>query len=63
MNLPVEYAINHFFPATAFDLIYLEAVANALDASATEISIDIDLEAFRKHHKNLCFPHIQNRKH
>lgn len=48
MNLPVEYAINHFFPATAFDLIYLEAVANALDASATEISIDIDLEAYSK---------------
>ena len=48
MNLPVEYAINHFFPATAFDLIYFESVANALDASATEISIDIDLEAYSK---------------
>lgn len=48
MNLPVEYAISHFFPATAFDLIYSEAVANAFDAEATEISIDIDLKSYSK---------------
>lgn len=48
MNLPVEYAINHFFPTTAFGLIYSEAVANALDAGATEIVIAIDMEAYSK---------------
>ena len=48
MNLPVEYAISHFFPATSFDLIYSEAVANAFDAEASEISIDIDLKAYSK---------------
>lgn len=48
MNLPVEYAISHFFPATAFDLIYSEAVANAFDADATKIAIDIDLQAYSK---------------
>ena len=46
MNLPVEYAIKHFFSSTAFELIYSEAVANALDANATDISINIKLESY-----------------
>lgn len=48
MNIPAKLAIKHFFPATAFELVYSEAVANAFDAGATEIVINIDLEAFSK---------------
>ncbi len=46
MNIPVDHAIKHFFPAPAFELIYSEAVANAFDAGASQITIDIDLDAY-----------------
>lgn len=48
MNLPVEYALSRFFPSPAFEQIYSEAVANALDAEATHISISIKMDAYHK---------------
>ena len=51
MNIPAQSAIKHFFPSTAFDLVYSEAVANALDAGATKIDIAIDLVSYSKPEK------------
>lgn len=48
MNIGIEEAIQHFFPNSSFDLIYSEALANALDAGARNISIEISLYSFAK---------------
>jgi hypothetical protein len=41
MEIQTDYALKIFFPSPAFTQIYYEAVANALDANATEVSIHI----------------------
>ena len=41
MEIKTDYALKIFFPSPAFTQIYYEAVANALDANATEVSIHI----------------------
>lgn len=46
MKIDIQDALKKFFPNPSFDLIYAEAVANALDAKATKISIEIDLADF-----------------
>lgn len=46
MNISADNAIKHFFSSPSFKMIYIEAVANALDAQASVISIDIDLSSF-----------------
>ena len=43
MRINTKQAVKRFYPTSSFDLIYLEAVANSLDANATEISISIKL--------------------
>ena len=48
MDIETSSAIKLFFPNTSLTLVYYEALANALDAGATEISIDIDIQAFDK---------------
>lgn len=47
MKIEIKDALKKFFPNPSFDLIYAEAVANALDAKATEISIEIELTEFQ----------------
>ena len=47
MKIEVKDALKKFFPNPSFDLIYTEAVANALDAEASEISIEINLDEFQ----------------
>ena len=48
MDIETSGAIRLFSPNPSLTLVYFEALANALDAGATEISIDIDVQAFDK---------------
>lgn len=48
MKIDIKDALKKFFPSPSFDLIYGEAVANALDAEATKISIEIKLDEFQE---------------
>ncbi|MDP5785013.1 ATP-binding protein [Pseudomonas aeruginosa] len=48
MDIEPSGAIKLFFPNPSLTLVYFEALANALDAGATEVSIDIDVQAFDK---------------
>jgi hypothetical protein len=41
MEIQTDYALKLFFPSPAFTQVYYEAVANALDAKATEVWIHI----------------------
>lgn len=47
MNITVKEAIKHFFACPSFEMIYSEAVANALDAGADNISIGIEIKNFQ----------------
>ncbi len=48
MDIETSGAIRLFFPNPSLTLVYFEAVANALDAGATDVSINIDVHAFDK---------------
>ena len=48
MDIETAGAIRLFFPNPSLTLVYFEALANALDAGATDVSIDIDVQAFDK---------------
>ncbi|ROT11991.1 hypothetical protein EEL50_12510 [Muribaculaceae bacterium Isolate-105 (HZI)] len=46
MEVNVKQAIRLFFSKSSFEMIFLEAFANALDAGATKFEIDIELPDF-----------------
>lgn len=46
MKVKLSQAVKMFFGSSSLEMVFLEAVANSLDARATEITIDIDLKAF-----------------
>lgn len=46
MEIETASAIKLFFPNPSLSLVYFEAIANALDADATSILIEIDIQAF-----------------
>lgn len=46
MDIETSSAIKLFFPNPSLALVYYEAIANALDAGATEIDIVISVQAF-----------------
>lgn len=46
MDIETSSAIKLFFPNPSLVLVYYEAIANALDADATEIDIEISIQAF-----------------
>lgn len=48
MDIETSGAIKHFFPNPSLTLVYFEALANALDAGATDISIEIHVQAYEK---------------
>ncbi|WP_395642133.1 ATP-binding protein [Rudaea sp.] len=48
MDIETSGAIKLFFPNPSLTLVYFEALANALDAGATDVSIDIDVQAYDK---------------
>ncbi|QEY25670.1 ATP-binding protein [Neisseria zalophi] len=44
MDINLKVAAPRLFPQSRFEMVYFEAVANALDAQATEINIEIEME-------------------
>jgi hypothetical protein len=46
MDIETSSAIKLLFPNPSLALVYYEAIANALDAGATEIDIEISIQAF-----------------
>jgi hypothetical protein len=44
MQVKLSQAVKMFFTNSSLEMVYFEAVANALDANATEINIDIKME-------------------
>lgn len=42
MKINLKTAVSRLFPNHSFEMIYIEAIANALDANATDITIDIN---------------------
>lgn len=46
MDIETSSAIRLFFPNPSLVLVYYEAIANALDAGATEVDIEISIQAF-----------------
>ena len=47
MEINLEKAVSYFYPvATSLELVYFEAIANAIDANATEINIEINVSSF-----------------
>lgn len=46
MDIETSSAIKLFFPNPSLALVYYEAIANSLDANATNISIDISIQSF-----------------
>lgn len=48
MEIELKNAADHFYPSHSLDLVYHEAVANAMDAGATEILIEIEIDSYTK---------------
>ena len=48
MEIETSGAIKLFFPNPSLMLVYFEAIHNSLDANASEINIEIDVQAFDK---------------
>lgn len=46
MEIETSSAIKLFFPNPSLSLVYFEAIANALDADATSIEVNIDIQSF-----------------
>ena len=46
MKINIENAIQIFFPRPSLELVYFEAIANSLDAGASEISINVRMKSF-----------------
>jgi hypothetical protein len=46
MKIVSKNAASLFFPSTSLEFVYFEAVANSIDAGATEISIDVSIDSF-----------------
>ena len=44
MEIETQYAVKRFIPNTSFPQIYFEAIANAFDADATEISVHTEVQ-------------------
>jgi len=48
MEVNIKQALKIFFSKSSFEMIYFEALANALDADATEFNIDISLGDYKE---------------
>lgn len=48
MQIQLKNAVEHFYSSHSLDLVFMEAVANSIDAGATKIEIDISIESFNK---------------
>lgn len=50
MKINLRTAVSRLFPKHSFEMIYIEAIANALDAKATTITIDINYKEGKFNH-------------
>lgn len=48
MQIQLKNAVTHFYASHSLDLVFMEALANSIDAGATEIEIAISIEAFNR---------------
>lgn len=48
MNVKVGQAVKMFFGNSSLEMVYIEAIANSLDANATEINIEISAKAYNQ---------------
>ncbi len=48
MKINISKAIKQFFPNPSLDLVYFEAIANALDANASDIKLIITIQSFEE---------------
>ena len=48
MKVKLGQAVKMFFGNSSLEMVYVEAIANALDADATEINISITTKAFNQ---------------
>jgi hypothetical protein len=48
VDIETSGAVRAFFPKPSLAMVYFEALANALDAGATQVSIDIDVQSYEK---------------
>ncbi|MFR9545801.1 MAG: ATP-binding protein [Rikenellaceae bacterium] len=48
MKINIKQAIRVFFQNPSLEMVFIEAIANSLDAKATKIDIDISIDAFDK---------------
>lgn len=48
MKINLKKAVSTFYPSPSYELIYFEAIANAMDAGATEINIKININSFNQ---------------
>ncbi len=46
MKTNLSNAAKHFFPNPSLEMVYFEAIANSIDAHATEINIDLKIKSF-----------------
>ena len=59
MKIVTKQAAHLFFPNTSLEYVYYEAIANAIDAGATDIDIAITIDKFSEH-KSLKITIIDN---
>ena len=45
MNVNLSNAVRMFYGKSSYEMVYMEAIANSLDAKATEINIDISVKS------------------
>lgn len=48
MQIQLKNAVDHFYSNHSLDLVFLEAVANSIDAGSTDITIDVIIESFKR---------------
>ena len=48
MDINVKQAVKLFFANPSLEMVFFEAIANAIDADATDIKIQINLDEFNK---------------
>jgi hypothetical protein len=48
MRINLKQAVKHFYASPSLDLVFKEAVANSIDAGATNIDIEVSISEFNK---------------
>ena len=48
MKINIPQAVKYFFSNPSLELVFIEAIANSIDAEATEINISINIKEFNK---------------